>query len=63
MDLELKECWFFIIMIMGLSFAVGLGFGQASDKDKENYSLGYAECKGGFEHKYYKAAEKADQYK
>lgn len=48
---------------MGLSFAVGLGFGQASDKDKENYSLGYAECKGGFEHKYYKAAEKADQYK
>ncbi len=54
MNLELKDCWFLILMFITIVFITGLGLGEARDASNKNYSysLGYAECKASMPHRY-----------
>ena len=54
MDLELKECWFLIVILLVGVLFIGVGVGQYQEaySSMQNYSLGYAECKAGMKHKF-----------
>lgn len=54
MNLTLKECWALIVALVLAAWFVGWLGGESSqiNPNKEFYSLGYAECKAGMEHRY-----------
>ncbi len=52
MNLELKECWWLILIILSFAWLIGEGVGEYKNSNKQDYSLGFAECKAGMPHRY-----------